>query len=189
MCKCARVVVVVSNGEDRFHVHLDKKLKKAIDARPETNKEIAHRALWNEIGGQKKSFLEMKIGHKDEQIAQLENKIADYQEELADEKAEREALVHKRDELNAPDEEYDERLNIILSKAEDGDIPSVVPAAPAVEELASDLGKDPADVHGDLVDRAAKQDRRLYNRDFMQPQEASALSVTDVVLVSEWDRQ
>lgn len=180
--------MVSVSGRDKptqFNTRIPETLKETIDAHPESNQQIAARALRKEIGLNGQSELDLRIEQKEGRIALVKQEIEELEEELREHESDLEALKQRREEMKTPAEQYDEDLSKLLSKLESGEFDRLIPQMGPVERVASEHGKRPEEVHDDLQDLAVSQDRRIYNTQFMTVREAGEVNIADKQLIGD----
>lgn len=175
----------MSGDEIGFMVELDTDLKRLVDADARTNKEVTHAALWREFGGERKAAIDMRIEHMERREQMVRSEMEDLEEELAQIESEKQALVNKRNEMQTVDEKYEEDVNELLSDLVEGDLESATAEHKRIREIAEGQSRSAEDVVEDAKELAAKQDRRIYNTQFMTPMEQKRLSYEDKSLIAD----
>lgn len=169
----------MSNDEVQLLVRIPESLKYLVDQDDRTNKELVIKALETELG----------VSTEDS-VAVVERRIKRLEGRLEDEKAELESrqdrlqsirneLTRARDikeQKQSDDGSYDDRLDSILDRMEDGDDElSHVPAEHAVlDDIRVEFDKPNQEIHLDLKERAAQQERNLAVAAFKQPRWSDA---------------
>lgn len=178
-------VVPVADDLDRLVAEIPSELKQLVDADHRTNKEVVEAALWNEFGGRKKSALEAKKQHKMDQLKAIEASIESEKEDHDRVKNEIEAIESQIENMKSESERYEEDLADILTDLEEGEHDRLIPAMVPIREIADEHGKSNDVVHEDLRKLAAEQDRRIFNTQFMAPQEADRVNITEKELIRD----
>lgn len=156
--------------EERLVAEIPGELKRLVDADSRSNKQVVIAALWNEFGGKKKNALETQKELKEQRLQALDeerNALDKNREKLV---AEINALDAKIEETQTAEEAYESALDDLLDRLEGGELTRLQPVV--CEDVADEHGKNAEDVWADSKQRAANQDRELYNVDFMAPREA-----------------
>lgn len=169
----------------QFNTRIPSVLKETIDAHPESNQEIAARALRKEVGLQDESELDVRIKQKEQRIELVKEEIAELEAELKQYESELEDLKQRREEMKMPEEKYEEELTRLLSKLEDGELDRIIPDSTEIRDLAEEYGEHPDDVHEELQQLAAEQDRRIFNTQFMTAMDAESVNIADKELIGD----
>lgn len=169
----------------QFNTRIPTVLKETIDAHPESNQTIAARALRKEVGLQDQSELDVRIKQKQQRIELVREEIEDLEAELNQYESELEDLKQRREEMKIPEEQYEEELSRLLSKLEDGDVERLIPDSAEIRDLADEFGEQATEVHADLRELAAEQDRRIFNTQFMTAMDAKSVNIADKELIGD----
>lgn len=139
---------------------VEQSLKNLVDADGRTNQEVVNSALWKEFGGQRQSSLETRIEHKNRQIDAIQAEIDALKEERDKKVQERSALEDKLDRMDTAESSYYGDLDDILDAKESGEREAAI-IPETLEKVAKKYGKNPDDVHEDIIQRAVEQRREL----------------------------
>ena len=177
-------------SEAQLFVRIPESLKYLIDEDDRTNKDIVISAIERELNVSAEdslSVIDRKIGRRESDLREKQEAARDHQQEAARIKDDLERLRQIREEKAEEDGDYEDRLNDLLDDMEAGECEYVPPYHPRVNELREVIDRDVEEIHFDLKLRAAKQDRDLYNTNFMEKRHADSTHRSDRVRVSdEW---
>lgn len=154
----------MADEESQLLVRIPDSLKYLVDQDERTNKELVISALETELGVR-----------SEDSVAVIDRRIKRLEDRLEEEKA---AMESRRDRLSSVQSElerardirqqkvedgesYKQRLDAILDQLERGDIGSVFPTHGALDDIRREFDRSNEEVHLDLQQRAADQDRTL----------------------------
>lgn len=161
----------MSDDEAQLFARIPASLKYLVDEADRSNKDIVVSALETELGVA-----------SDDSVAVIDRRITRLEDELEDEK---ERLEQRRDRLSSiqselerardireqkvdEDGSYDDRLDDVLDRMEAEDLGAVFPTHAVLDELRQEFDRSNQEIHLDLQQRAAEQDRALTVADFKQ---------------------
>lgn len=161
----------MADDEAQLFARIPASLKYLVDEADRSNKEIVVSALETELGVA-----------SDDSVAVIDRRIARLEDELEDEK---ERLEQRRDRLSSiqselerardireqkvdEDGSYEDRLDAVLDRMEGGDLGAVFPTHAVLDELRQEFDRSNQEIHLDLQQRAADQERSLTVADFKQ---------------------
>jgi len=152
------------SDEERLVAEIPASLKYLVDEDDRTIKDIVVSALETELGVR----TEDSVAVIDRRIKRLEGRL---EEEKAELESRRGRLTSIQSELErARDirqqkveegESYEDRLDDILDRMEEGDLGTVFPAHAIIDELRGEFDRPNEEIHLDLQQRAAEQGRAL----------------------------
>lgn len=178
--------VVPVSEEVQLKVRVPAELKQLVDADTRTNKDVVQSALWDHFGGRKKSALETKKQHKLDELRAIKASIESEEDDRDRVLQEINAIDSQLEKVNDHEEGYVNACDDLLDQLEAEEIRRLVPTL--CEDVADTYTKQASEVWTDCVDRAAEQERPLYNTQFMTPQEAEATSLRERTLIADaWD--
>lgn len=164
----------MSKDEAQLFVRIPESLKYLVDQADRTNKELVISALEAELG----------VSTEDS-VAVVERRISRLESRLSDEKAElesrRDRLQNIRNELSrardikeqkqSNEGSYEEQLDSILNRMEDDadDLAHVPPEHAVLDDIRVEYDRPNDEIHLDLKELAAEQQRNLAVAAFKQP--------------------
>lgn len=175
----------MTDHQTQFNVRVDPELKRLVTADPRSNKDVTKTALWRELGGQRQAAIDVRIEHKEKREKMIKSEIEDLEEELADIRADKQALLTRREDMMSSDEAYQQDLEDLLARLEEDDLKRLTPELRDVEEVAEGTEHSAQEVWEDARELAAKQERAIQNVEFMTPTEAQKLTYHDVELIAD----
>ena len=161
--------------QSQLFTRIPDELKQLVDADSRTNKDVVTAALWREFGGRKKSALEAKKEHKQKQMNAIEAEIESEREDLQRIQKEIEAMDSQISKMENETVHYESFLDSLLDDLEDGELKHLPPNVITSREDFENLEKPAEEVHDDVKERAAAQDRDLMTSDFLSYQDAERL--------------
>ena len=147
------------NDEEQFRINLDAALKEAIDADPDTNKDITHDALRRELARREGRLIDEELAELREDIAGVEARIQQLDGILAEKRERVEQLEARRDE-ESDDEAYEAALEALLNWMETEGV-NVFEGHPRVDELVSTYQRPDDKIIADLKDASDLPDERF----------------------------
>jgi len=164
-------VVAVSGEEEDLFVRIPRSLKYLVDEDDRTNKEIVISALETELGVR----AEDSVAVIDRRIKRLEDRLEDeksnvemHRDRLQSIQNELERARDIREEKVEDGESYEDRLDDLLDDMVEGETGHVFPTHGAITEIGQEFDRSAEEVHLDLQQRAATQDRALSVAAFKQ---------------------
>jgi len=161
----------MSDDEAQLFARIPASLKYLVDQDDRQNKEIVVSALEKELGVQSEDSvavidrrikrLEDDLEEEKAQLEQRRERLQTIQSQLEDARSIREQKVEE-------DGSYEDRLDEILDQMESGDLQVVFPTHAILDELRNEFDRSNQEMHLDLQQRAAAQDRDLVVADFKQ---------------------
>lgn len=136
------------DGDDvMFSGRVPSWMKEMVDADPRANQEVLRVALRKELGGRRKSELQVRLEQVDRRIDLVEEE----EEELADEKAElKQNRARIQDQIEKGDDLQKQRLDDARDALVNNPGVSLEPSNPAVENWADKLGLTPVELVEEL---------------------------------------
>jgi len=147
--QCGGVQLMASDGDDvMFSGRVPEWMKEMVDADPRANQEVLRVALRKELGGRRKSELQVKLEQVDRRIALVEEE----EEELADEKAElKQERARIESQIEKGDTLQEKRLDEVRQTLDEANTP-LDPTNPAVKKQAEKVDMTPAELVEKLKD-------------------------------------
>lgn len=176
----------MSQDEIQLKVRVPEDLKDLVDADSRNNKEVVKAALWNEFGGRKKSALEAKKQHKEEQMQAIQNEIEAEREDKRRVQQEIEAIQAKIERMDEEEVGTTEFVDGLLDELEDASIQHLVPDVIESREEFGRLDESAEELHELAKERAVEQGRTLRTSHFMSYQEASRHSGMQPLVTEAW---
>lgn len=160
------------DGEDVYISGMDSELKEVLDARPGTLAENVNTLLWRAIGGKTKAELERKLEHAKRRQSEFEADISELQQSKSEEEDRIKALKSKIGDVNADPMESDVFDSHYMEKVEqmERDGMHYHEDMPVVEEMASELGVEPVELVGRVMQRVVSEDRAIHATQFYLPE-------------------
>lgn len=152
------------SDEERLVAEVPSSLKYLVDDDERTNKEIVISALETELGVQTEDSLAVI----DRRIKRLEDEFEREKAELEDRRNRIETVQSKletareiRNQKVEDDGSYEDRLDDILDRMENGNLGRVFPTHGVIDDVREEFDRSNEEIHLDLQQRAGAQERPL----------------------------
>lgn len=161
-----------------LYVEVPRSLKWQVDEDDKTNKNVVIEALEEYYGvssAESKAVINRQIEREEKRVQETKEEFEELQAELRRREkrlSDMRSILQEREEEK---QEYRTRLVELLDDIESGDTPHVWQTSRSVHELADQFGKSPATIMYDLKQLATRQDRDVYNTNFVKRPEAKQM--------------
>lgn len=160
-----------AEGTETLYVEIPPSLKYLVDDDDRTNKDVVITALERELGvstGDSVAVIDRKIRRKEQRLEEELEAAREHRDRVARLKEDLDEIRTLREENADAGEDYEGALDSILDELEAGEIPQLDAHHPRVDELRGEFDRSNEEIHFDLKQRAADQERDLLNTDFME---------------------
>lgn len=161
----------MGDDEEQLFVRIPSSLKYLVDDDDRTNKDVVITALERELGvstGDSVAVIDRKIRRKEQRLEEELEAAREHRDRVARLKEDLDEIRTLREEKADAGEDYEGALDSILDELEAGEIPQLDAHHPRVDELRGEFDRSNEEIHFDLKQRAADQERDLLNTDFME---------------------
>lgn len=160
-----------AEGTETLYVEIPPSLKYLVDEDDRTNKNVVITALERELGvstGDSVAVIDRKIRRKEQRLEEELEAAREHRDRVARLKEDLDEIRDLREEKADAGEDYESALDTVLDEMETGETPQLWAQHPRVDELRGEFDRSNEEIHFDLKQRAADQERDLLNTNFMQ---------------------
>jgi len=165
-----------ANDTEALYVEVAPSLKALIDEDDRTNKELITAAVERELG----VATEDSVAVIDRKIVRLEDRLEKEKDELEHRRGRLQSVREDldrfreiRDEKVSDRAEYGDALDEVLNALETDELSHIFPSHGHLDDLRTEFDRPNEEIHLDLKQRAAEQDRDLTAADFKQAYHAT----------------
>lgn len=165
----------MSDDEAPLFARVPASLKYLVDQADRQNKEIVVAALEKELGVQSEdsvAVIDRRIKRLEDDLEEEKEQLEHRRERLQTIQAQLEDARSIREQKIEEDGSYEDRLDEILDQMEAGEFRAVFPTHAVLDDLRNEFDRSNQEMHLDLQQRAAAQDRDLSVADFKQAMRA-----------------
>lgn len=153
-----------ADGTEAVYADIPKELKYLLDEDDRANKEVIIAGLEHELNVASEdsvAVLDRQIGRMEDRLEDARSEFEHHQQRVQDLQGKLESAREVRDSKQASRAAYDDRLDDLLDDVEDGEPARIYPAHPRLDALSAEFDRPNEEIHLDLEQRAASQDRPL----------------------------
>lgn len=168
-----------AEGTEALYVDLPRSIKYLVDSDERTNKDVVVAALERELGVTAEdsvAIIDRQIRRKEQRFEDAKQAVEEDRDRLRRLQSDLEQLRAVREDKVETDGSYEDRQDRILDDMETGDLAEkhLIPQHVRVRDLAAEFGRSAEEVHLDLQQRAAEQDRDISHAQFKNGLQAEA---------------
>lgn len=184
--------MVQADGTETLYVEIPPSLKYLVDEDDRTNKEVVIAALERELGVSSEdslAVLDRKIRRKEQRLEEAQERIRDEQDQRSTLKNDLERLREIRETRVEDDGSYTDLLDAVLDDLEAGEIAHLPYYHNRIDAIREEFDRPADEIHFDLQERAAEQERDLLNTRFMEKRRANSIrrSGDERPIAESWD--
>lgn len=160
-----------ASGTEQLYVEIPPSLKALVDDDDRTNKELVIQALERELNVSSEdsvAIIDRKIKRLEDHLEREKEELERRHESINSVQSDLERYRSIRQEKANESEDYEDALDEILDALESGELGHIFPTHGKLDELRAEFDRPNEEIHLDLKQRAAKQERGLTVADFKQ---------------------
>lgn len=187
-------VVAVPNqadGTEGLYVDVPEALKYQLDKADRTNKEIVIAGIERELGIASEdsvAVLNRQIKRLEERLETAKSEFEHHRDQMQSIQSDLERAREIRDEKTTSQEAYEDALDGVLDDLEAGDPEHLFPQHPKLDGLREEFDKPTEELHLELQQRAAEQERDLTVAHFKQAYKAT-LDDEETPITDQWSTE
>jgi len=156
---------------ERLVAEIPPSLKYLVDDDDRSNKDVVVAALERELGvnsSDSVAVIERKIKRQERRLEEVQETAREHADRAGEIKNDLDELREIKDEKISNEGSYEDALDELLDRLEADEIKHLEPLHPDLDDLRGEFGISNEEIHYDLKQRAADQDRELMNTRFMK---------------------